>query len=242
MRRDRPNHASVSAGYTRPAFTLIEVMIATGIIVALLAVATPVLVSSFGDRRIEAEAERLGAVMASLRAEAARTRESLALHLIPADGSYGGEVLIGPFERPDETAAFNGMPSNAPIEQSEYRERVVFEAKRPLRLSVEQPSNDVQRSLQVTGSASSVPEASIQPERIRIAVCTASGQILASRPLWLSDGRSMYSVEVGSGVGNAVLSSRRIIPEFEPLPDDSDVAGEVGQGDRSPGLEDGANP
>lgn len=238
MRHARPKPASGTAGYSRPAFTLIEVLIATGIVVALLAVATPVLVSSFGDRRIEAEAERLGAAMASLRAESVRTRESLALYLLPTESTYGGEVVIGPFERSDDAAALSGGPANIAIEESEYRERVIFQAKRPLRLSVEQPSNETQ----IMGSAAAVPQAGMQTDRIRIAVCTASGQILASRPLWLSDERSMFRVEVGTGVGNAVISSRRITPEFEEFADNADPSG-AAEGSRNlPGVGDEASP
>jgi len=97
----------------RAAFTLIEILVAIGVVVALIAVAVPTIVLSFGDRNLEAEAERLGATMASLRAEAVRRRETLALFLEPASGAFGGALFIGPLSS-DESESVR-LPGDRPL-------------------------------------------------------------------------------------------------------------------------------
>lgn len=213
----------------RFAFTLIEVLVALGIVVALLAIAVPTIVSSFGDRRIEAEAERLAASMASLRAEAVRQRQTLALYLEPAAGPFGGELFIGPLEPREAGGVF--ADSSGSSGDSEWfaetedgpRNRSVFEAGRPLTLSIDRPSNDPAQELFGASGFSSAGTGASQPERIRIAICTGSGQMLASRPVWIHDGRSMFSVELNAGVGNAIVSGRQIIPSGEFSSDDPDA-------------------
>ncbi|GEM_PF-3398818 len=203
----------------RAAFTLIEILVAIGVVVALIAVAVPTIVLSFGDRNLEAEAERLGATMASLRAEAVRQRQTLALFLEPASGAFGGALFIGPLAS-DESESVR-LPSDRPLgwggpsEAGETPMRRIFEAKRPFVLGNEPPDAELNSIVgggsigpATTGGASTTGGPA---ERIRIAVCSASGQILASSPLWLSDERAMFRVEVGSGVGNAILTGPRMI-------------------------------
>ncbi|MFI4853830.1 MAG: Tfp pilus assembly protein FimT/FimU [Phycisphaerales bacterium JB065] len=224
--RDRDPLWSSPSNRARSAFTLIEVLIAIGVVVAMIAIATPAIVSSFGDRRIEAEAERLAAAMASLRAEAVRQRATLALYLEPAEGEHGGELFIGPLESSDDAIGFSGGEEDSPSvpmtpsDEQSPRTRSVFGAGTPLTLTIERPVKGLASDL-LGASGETVQSGFARlPERIRIAVCTPSGQILASRPLWLHDERSMFRVEVGRGVGNAVLSSMQIIPEADALEDD----------------------
>jgi hypothetical protein len=47
--------------------------------------------------------------------------------------------------------------------------------------------------------------------------------MLASRPVWIHDGRSMFSVELNAGVGNAIVSGRQVIPSGEFSSDDPDA-------------------
>lgn len=211
----------------RSAFTLIEVLIAIGVVVAMVAIATPAIVSSFGDRRLEAEAERLAAAMAGLRAEAVRQRATLALYLEPAEGEHGGELFIGPLEQADDTIGFAASPDESEVpfaapttpDEPAVRTRSVFLAGTPLTLTIDRPVGDMVSELGGVVSEQVSAEFSPSPERMRIAVCTPSGQVLASRPLWLHDDRSMFRVEVGLGVGNAVLSAMQIIPETAALED-----------------------
>lgn len=232
MRAPSPTHPGPACWphRTRAAFTLIEVLIAIGVIVALIAVAVPTLVLSFGDRKLEAEAERLAAAMSGLRAESVRQRETLALFLEPATGDYGGALVIGPLEAeneepfvsPDEQPFGWGGPEEADAIPT----RRVFEAERPLKLGERQPNADLELGLVEPPDDESAGRGFAGPgdeiERIRIAVCSASGQILASRPLWLSDERAMFRVEVGRGVGNAVISGPRVILTDPLLADDAE--------------------
>ncbi len=193
----------------------------------MIAIATPALVSSFGDRRIEAEAERLAAAMASLRAEAVRQRATLALYLEPTDGQYGGELFLGPLEQTEAPFGFSDpdqeqaprTPSALPDDQAPPT-RSVFEARTPLTLTDQQPVNGLASEMMTADTDPVQAGFARGPERIRIAVCTPSGQILASRPLWLHDDRSMFRVEVGLGIGNAVLSPLRLIPESDMAPEE----------------------
>ncbi len=230
----------------RAAFTLIEIMIAIGVVVALIAVAVPTIVLSFGDRKLEAEAERLGATMASLRAESVRQRETLALFLEPSTGEFGGSLFIGPLSSADDEPV--RLPSDRPLgwggpeEAGEIPTRRIFETERPFVLSDQQPSADLE-SQYLSGApgdmASGSSLAGAEPaERIRIAVSSASGQILASRPLWLFDDRAMFRVEIGSGVGNAIVSGPRMILT-DPLVEDEDEAdADNGSGAEAPSLPD----
>ncbi len=211
-------------------------MVAIGIVVVLLAISAPAIVNSFGDRRIEAEAERLAAAMASLRAESVRQRETLAIYLVPGTESSGGELFIGslrgsiadqPDDDPSAPLPVEPQPGD-PMETK--RDRSIFRAEAPLRLTIDRPSMDpLEDSLAVPAMGAEVP-ASMPEERIRIAVCSASGQMLASRPVWLHDGRGMMSVELGTAVGNAMVSSWRVIPDpgaafdgFEEAADPTDM-------------------
>jgi len=253
VRRDATQYASSSnaspGARARFAFTLIEILVATGIVVALLAVATPAIVSAFGDRRIEAEAERLGAALASLKAEAVRRRETLAMYLEPAAGDYGGELFIGPLERSGDAPAFDDSGVLEPVAagaEDGIRMRSVFSTGRPLLLCVERPAGDPLQGMLSGPTGDSVGGSALEAQRIRIAVCTASGQMLASRPLWLSDERSMMSVEIGMGVGNAIVSQRRIIPDGQQLlDDDTEDRGSAEEplgADRRPVLPEGDSP
>lgn len=203
----------------RAAFTLIEILVAIGVVVALIAVAVPTIVLSFGDRNLEAEAERLGATMASLRAEAVRQRQTLALFLEPASGAFGGALFIGPLSS-DESESVR-LPGDRPLgwggpsEAGETPTRRIFEAERPFVLGTEPPDAELNS---MVGSGAIGPATTGEAfanegpaERVRVAVCSASGQILASSPLWLSDERAMFRVEVGSGVGNAIVTGPRMI-------------------------------
>lgn len=223
MFRPQPTPFFGSAGYSRSAFTLIEVLVAIGIVVALLAVAVPTIISAFGDRRIEAEAERLAASMGNLRAESVRKRETLALYLEPATGEYGGRLIIGPL-RQDENAPAADR-EEIPTDQDQPRYRTLFVAEQPLKLSNERPSNDQWQSAEralpdrpATGDGLS--------DLIRIAVCSSSGQVLATRPLWLSDERGMFSVEVGAGVGNTIISPWQVLPLPGAIDDDTAATSE----------------
>ncbi len=221
MKLTRPKPQFGSAGYSRSAFTLIEVLVAIGIVVALLAVAVPTIINSFGERRIEAEAERLAASMAGLRAESVRQRETRALYLEPATGDYGGKLIIGPLRQDEDSRNAAGRASLT-VNDDQPRYRTIFIAERPLKLSHTRPAIEAWETPgQPFADAPGVGDGI--SDLIRIAVCSSSGQVLATRPLWLSDDRGMFRVEIGAGVGNAIISSWQPLPQpgaFGEEPDD----------------------
>jgi prepilin-type N-terminal cleavage/methylation domain-containing protein len=212
MIHPQPKPPFGSAGYARSAFTLIEVLVAIAIVVALLAVAVPSIISSFGDRRIEAEAERLAASMGNLRAESVRKRETLALYLEPATGDYGGRLIIGPLREGED--ARSTPREDAPTSNDDQpRYRTVFIAERPLKLSQSRPTIDASDTPGQPFPDPPTATGDTLSDLIRIAVCSSSGQMLATRPLWLTDDRGMFTVEIGAGIGNVIISPWQVLPQ-----------------------------
>lgn len=209
------NRGAGSRATERSGFTLIEILVALGVVVVLLGVSVPVLLLSFGDRRLEAEAEVLAAQLSTFRASAAKDRVSRALELRPVEG-WGDELRLTSLladelaEQPSAGSQI-GVFAREPLDSS-----LLYRASRPYRISAETPVlSEMDASTlgwavdqDATGSSWAPPAGG---ERIRIAAVSASGQMLASRPIWLHNGERHIRIELNSATGFPVLGPMQLL-------------------------------
>ncbi|MFU8829280.1 MAG: hypothetical protein ACNA8P_07585 [Phycisphaerales bacterium] len=213
MSRQPASHDRGSAARTREAFTLIEVLVALGLVLALMAVSVPVLLLSFGERQLEAEAESLAAAMSGFRAEAARERKSLALKIEPAEGSWGGSLHLTTLSDLDRDT---GVRRDAAAGQGldTQHGKLLYRASRPFTITVEPPVRQdgvlTAADFRSPGLAGAMAGGA---ERTRVAAVSASGQMLATRPLWIHNGERMVRLQIGMASGAAMLEGARLIPD-----------------------------
>ncbi|MBL0926115.1 MAG: prepilin-type N-terminal cleavage/methylation domain-containing protein [Phycisphaerales bacterium] len=85
--RAAPGPPPGRGNWPRSAFTLVEILVAIGIVAALVVLATPALISSSGERRLRAAADQVSAALADARARAMRDDRAYAVVAAPsADG------------------------------------------------------------------------------------------------------------------------------------------------------------
>jgi type II secretory pathway pseudopilin PulG len=199
------------------AFTLLELLIAVGLVVALGALALPALWAGgrIEGARLESASGQLSAVIARCRAEAQRSGRPLALLYDPGEGARPALVVRSVLDAPgDERRGSGGVL--AAIEREEFPAGLTVSLVRP------ESGNGDARGVEPSGG---IPAGGGAPqgEEVRLAVFMPDGSAVVAGPAYVYAGRAPErAYEVSIARWGASAEVRAI--DLRPAPEDGSPA------------------